>query len=198
MKQFDSVKEKILDRTLYLIGKTGRMNVSVREIAMEAGVNVAAINYHFRTKELMLKEVERLFIDNYNQVFSILDDEKYSAEEKLEKLLNEIIEYTLHYPGITALINRKMADSSSDMGKHLSLYVKENSRKTQSLINEILENPEGKAAVYYETVLIASVVYPASVNQNTSFYNQIELEDKDTRIKYVKHLIKMMKGRENE
>jgi len=198
MKQFDSVKEKILDRTLYLMGKTGRSNVSVREIALEAGVNVAAINYHFRTKELMLKQVESLFIDNYNQVFSILDDEKYSAEEKLEKLLNEIIEYTLHYPGINALINRKMTDSSSDMGKHLSLYVKENSRKIQSLINEIIKDPEGNAAVFHETVLISSVVYPASANQNKTFYNQIELEDKDTRIKYVKYLIKMMKGRENE
>ncbi len=198
MKQFDSVKEKILDRTLYLIGKTGRTNISVREIAIEAGVNVAAINYHFRTKELMLKEVERLFIDNYNQVFSILDDEKYEAEEKLERLLNEIIEYTLHYPGITVLLNRKMADSGSDMGKHLSLYVKENSRKIQLLIDEIVENSGGVTAAFHEMVLISSVVYPASVNPDKSFYNQIDLEDKDTRIKYVKHLIKMMKGRENE
>ena len=196
MKKFDSVKEKILDRTLYLIGKKGAADVSVREIAKEAGVNVAAINYHFRSKELMLKEMESLFIDNYNQVYDVLDDDTYNAEEKLEKLLNEIIEYTLHYPGITILLNQKMTDKSSEMGKFVDKNIKEKSAKIKNLIKQITGNPDDEAASFCEVSLISSVVYPASDSQSVSFYNELNLNDPIARERYVKHILKKMKGRE--
>ena len=50
MRDLNSVEEKILDRALYLIGKTGSMNVPIRAIAKEANVNVSAVNYYFRTR----------------------------------------------------------------------------------------------------------------------------------------------------
>ncbi|MEX1376682.1 MAG: helix-turn-helix domain-containing protein [Eubacteriales bacterium] len=185
-----------MDRTLYLIGKKGATDVSVREIAKEAGVNVAAINYHFRTKEMMLKEMENLFIDNYNQVYDVLDDKKLGAEEKIEKLLNEIIEYTIHYPGITILLNKKMADKKSEMGRYVDKSIKEKSKKIKALIKQITGNQDDEVAAFNEVVLLSSIVYPASDSQSISFYNDLNLSDKTSREKYVKHIIKIMKGRE--
>jgi AcrR family transcriptional regulator len=40
-----TIREHILDRTIYLMGKQGTTDVPVRAIAREAGVNVAAVNY---------------------------------------------------------------------------------------------------------------------------------------------------------
>lgn len=197
MKKFDSVKERILDRTLYLIGKNGITNVSVREIATEAGVNVAAINYHFRTKELMFKEMERLFIDNYNHAYDVLDDNRYNAEEKIEIMLNEIMEYTLHYPGVTIIINDKLADKDSEMGKHVSNHMQKKSKKIRELIKQITNEQDDEKAKFYETVLIASVVYPVLNNQPKSLYDQLKFKNKTTREKYIKHIISMMKGARN-
>lgn len=50
-------KEKILQVAHRLFGERGFDSVSVREISKEAGVNVAAINYHFENKENLFKEI---------------------------------------------------------------------------------------------------------------------------------------------
>jgi AcrR family transcriptional regulator len=50
-------KEKILDTAQRLIGEQGYSATSVRQIVAEAGVNLAAIHYHFGSKEELLAAV---------------------------------------------------------------------------------------------------------------------------------------------
>ena len=50
-------KQKILDATERLFGEQGFDATSMRQIIAEAGVNLAAIHYHFGTKEDLLTEV---------------------------------------------------------------------------------------------------------------------------------------------
>ena len=50
-------KEKILDTAQRLIGERGYSATSVRHIVAEAGVNLAAIHYHFGSKEELLAAV---------------------------------------------------------------------------------------------------------------------------------------------
>jgi AcrR family transcriptional regulator len=50
-------KEKILDTTERLIGEQGYAATSLRQIIAEAGVNLAAVHYHFGSKEDLLDAV---------------------------------------------------------------------------------------------------------------------------------------------
>ncbi|MGV6874959.1 TetR/AcrR family transcriptional regulator [Pseudochelatococcus sp. B33] len=50
-------KELILTAAEHLFAEHGLAGVSMREITRVAGVNIAAINYHFRTKEKLFEEV---------------------------------------------------------------------------------------------------------------------------------------------
>jgi AcrR family transcriptional regulator len=50
-------KAKILDAAFRRLAKEGYAALSVREIARDAGVNHALINYHFRTKDQLVIEV---------------------------------------------------------------------------------------------------------------------------------------------
>lgn len=50
-------KERIIEVSSLLFAKFGYDNASVRDISNEAGVNVAAINYHFKNKLMLYKEV---------------------------------------------------------------------------------------------------------------------------------------------
>src|SRR5271166_1677351 len=49
-----NTKDKILETAQRLIGDQGYAATSVRHIIAEAGVNLAAIHYHFGTKEDLL------------------------------------------------------------------------------------------------------------------------------------------------
>jgi AcrR family transcriptional regulator len=50
-------KEKILDTAERLIGEQGYAATSLRHVIAEAGVNLAAVHYHFGSKEELLDAV---------------------------------------------------------------------------------------------------------------------------------------------
>jgi AcrR family transcriptional regulator len=55
---------RILEAAIAAIEEYGFKNVTVRRIAAKAGVNIAAINYYFRTKEQLLDKVIEVALDN--------------------------------------------------------------------------------------------------------------------------------------
>ncbi|PID80438.1 hypothetical protein CSB20_07525 [bacterium DOLZORAL124_64_63] len=67
-------KEKLLDAAECLFARRGFDEVSVRELATEAGVNVAAVNYHFQTKENLFREViARRFVHQRDTTLNALN-----------------------------------------------------------------------------------------------------------------------------
>ena len=50
-------QDKILDTAERLIGEQGYAATSLRQIIAEAGVNLAAVHYHFGSKEELLDAV---------------------------------------------------------------------------------------------------------------------------------------------
>ena len=60
--EFDSSGEKLIAVATELFGERGRAGVSIRDLATAAGVNVAAVHYHFGGKdELYAAVIERAF-----------------------------------------------------------------------------------------------------------------------------------------
>lgn len=47
-------RSKIISVAIDLIGRHSNLNITTREIAKKANVNLAAINYYFRSKENLL------------------------------------------------------------------------------------------------------------------------------------------------
>ncbi|MDF2890341.1 MAG: TetR/AcrR family transcriptional regulator [Clostridia bacterium] len=61
----NNVKEKIVDATIALIGKSASIeSVTIRDIAAKAGVGVGLINYHFQTKENLINQCVQKIIGN--------------------------------------------------------------------------------------------------------------------------------------
>jgi AcrR family transcriptional regulator len=59
-------KSKILDAAEHLIAEHG-LDVSLRAITTEAGVNLAAVNYHFQSKDILIDAVVARRIEPINQ-----------------------------------------------------------------------------------------------------------------------------------
>lgn len=54
LQRVPDTKERILDAAEKLFGQNGFEATSLRDITTEAGVNLAAVNYHFQTKESLI------------------------------------------------------------------------------------------------------------------------------------------------
>ena len=191
MRELNSIQEKILDKTLYLIGKTGSFNIPVRTIVKEASVNVSAINYYFGTKENLFIKVKEFYIENTLSAYQMIDDTTLPPEDRLIIAANEIMEYTIRYPGILAILKeaRKNQYVNPLDEKILTITEKVN-LKLVSLLAEIL-NTSGEDLSFKNTVFMSSILYPL-LNSEPVGYRNIDLYDKEARIKYIKMLLKQL------
>lgn len=192
MKELKNIEEKILDRALYLFGKHGSTKVSVRSIIKEAGVNIGAINYYFGTKEKMLLNVKEFYIDNIKKAYSPLYNEELEDEEKVIGCANEIIEYSLRYPGVLVMNKEAMyAEEKDEMDIKILESMKEVNEKLDNVLKNILCS-EGEEFKFKKTIFISSIVYPFMDETEEVFDKEIK-HCKDKRIEYIKYIINSIK-----
>jgi AcrR family transcriptional regulator len=97
-----SVQGKIIEATIACIEREGIQAVTIRKIARLAGVNSAAINYYFRSKEKLVDEVMRSTVEHvFEDLNEVLNDEKRSVRERIHLLFGDFMEGAIRYPGIS-------------------------------------------------------------------------------------------------
>jgi AcrR family transcriptional regulator len=95
MTERGDTKTKILDVAEELFGLKGFEGVSLRDITTEAGVNLAAVNYHFQTKESLIGAVIARLMEPLNlRRLEMLDSygEGATVEEILDAFLRTVME----------------------------------------------------------------------------------------------------------
>src|ERR1700682_6408320 len=87
-----STKDRLLDTAERLFAKSGIDAVSLRDITAEAGVNLAAVNYHFQSKDSLMEAVICRRIEPVNRRFGrkLLADENYRGALRARYFLEEI------------------------------------------------------------------------------------------------------------
>ncbi len=86
-------KKRILSVAISLFAQKGFAAVGVREIAAEAGVNIAMISYYYDGKIGILKEILEEFFDRYMQVFEGIDDETKTPEDCVRGLVHNVVQF---------------------------------------------------------------------------------------------------------
>src|SRR2546428_5766096 len=87
MKHFSDTRTRILDVAEELFGEEGIERVSIRDITDQAKVNLAAINYHFGSKEdLIVAVFERRVVPVNEARLAALDAVEQAAGKKSPKL----------------------------------------------------------------------------------------------------------------
>jgi len=114
-----STKDKILDTAERLFSEQGFAGTSLRQIIAEAGVNLAAIHYHFGSKEVLLEElIQRVAVPINTARLAKL--EGYEGEagsgpvpvaKILEAFLVPAAEWAAEHPASIRLIGRLHAEA---------------------------------------------------------------------------------------
>jgi len=88
-------QERIMEAAMRLFSMKGLCGASLREITEEAGVNLASINYHFGSKDGLIADVFRHYLEPINAArLSMLDAVESAAGDSpppLESLLEAFI-----------------------------------------------------------------------------------------------------------
>jgi AcrR family transcriptional regulator len=129
MSRIDT-KERILDAAERLFAAEGFHNTSLRGLTAAAGVNLAAVNYHFGSKEALLEAVfERRLVPLNRVRRERLEAVREAAwrdkvPPKAADVLRSFIEPTLHFcesePGAESflpLVGRALADPDDTIRK---------------------------------------------------------------------------------
>lgn len=193
MRELKSIEERILDRTLYLIGKTGNVNAPVRAIAHEAGVNIGAINYYFGTKDNMLSHVKQFYVENTMSTIEYLENESLDDEEKLVSYANEIMDYCIRFPGVSALVRDAQATMDTDeMSKKIVDALTLMYSKLDEILHRYLEE-EGESFHMKKMIFLSSVVHPTEESSSAnSIYGQLSSDE--SRKAYIRMLVRLIRN----
>jgi TetR/AcrR family transcriptional regulator, regulator of cefoperazone and chloramphenicol sensitivity len=112
--QKTSTRKAILEATVNCIEKYGLDKLTIRRIAVEAGTNVASINYHFKSKDHLVSEAFSMTIKHMLQdVFAAIEEPAPAFDHVLVDVLFYLLDGGLRFPGISkAHLQRALNDSS--------------------------------------------------------------------------------------
>ncbi|MCX6590469.1 MAG: TetR/AcrR family transcriptional regulator [Acidobacteria bacterium] len=100
-----STKDRILDAAELLLAEQGLNATSLRDITSAAGVNLAAVNYHFRTKDELILAVFIRRVEPMNQLRLTLLD-ALAPDAPLEDVLGCFFRPVVHMAKHKALVAR--------------------------------------------------------------------------------------------
>ncbi|HWX66538.1 MAG TPA: TetR/AcrR family transcriptional regulator [Rhodanobacter sp.] len=124
-----STKERILGAAEILFAQRGFDGASLRQLTTAAGVNLAAVNYHFGSKEKLVEQVFRRRLDTLNaHRLTALAKIAGNADTTLEDVLAAYIRPALElsHDGNGALFMRVLARAFAEHDDTLRLFLSEN------------------------------------------------------------------------
>ncbi len=165
-----STKERILFSAGVIFGQKGFKDATIRSIAKDAAVNIAAINYHFRDKEGLYGAVlEDVFHKGFTRFPATLGrGEDSDPEQRLRTFIRSMF-YRLQsregwggMSGQGRLIARELLDPSPAFEVMLEKYVKPHKDLLVGIIIDIMQiNPGPEKLVSCAISIIGQCIYYA-------------------------------------
>jgi len=140
-------RQRLLDAAARLFAEHGFNKVSVRDICKEAGANVAAVNYYFRDKWGLYREVLQVIIDYSQRTRELAHDASAGKppEERLRHYIRVFLERALggelQEPWQGKLICREMSDPSPGLDLFFDEVIRPNAARVAALVGEIMRLP---------------------------------------------------------
>lgn len=117
-----TTEEKIKEAARKVFQKKGYAGTRTRDIADEAGVNLALLNYYFRSKEklfdLIMGETMQLF---FQSMKGLINNENTTLDEKLQDLTNRYIDLLSTQPELPIFILNEIQMNPKGLSERMGL-----------------------------------------------------------------------------
>lgn len=180
----DKTKEKILQTTLQIISTEGIKGITIRKIAKISGVNVASINYHFKSKENLITESLKLFGKKMETIITELDTLPLSPKEKLKHFLLSFSDSQIKYPGFMQSQIERISH-----GKEMTPKAVENTKLGRKILLKLLkaitkeESEEKLSMILFQ--LMSGIIFPIFYGKYVEEIYEFNFSDPKTRERYI-------------
>jgi AcrR family transcriptional regulator len=147
-----ATRQQILEAAGEVFAEVGFREATVREICHRAGVNNAAINYHFGDKETLYAEVLRYSQERAQEKYPPLLNVSPSApaEEKLRAFIHSFLLRIFEKGPIAwhgKLMSREMVDPTVALDSIITEKIRPMAEQLRGVVAELLQRPPGDEAV---------------------------------------------------
>jgi AcrR family transcriptional regulator len=185
----DNMEQRIIEAAIACIEEFGFNDITVRRIAVKAGVNTAAINYYFRTKEQLIDKVIEVTLHNAFDWSDLQDTEDLGVRDQLLAIMEHLTEGGQNFPEMT----RAHFFESMVNGNYDTRAVKELNAFMETMLQKFMQKGckmDEKELRYSISQVFMAGMFSISVVPNISMnFLGADLKDKTERRAYLKHLI---------
>ena len=119
-----ATKKKVIESAVTLFKVKGYHGTSIREIAARAKVNISSVSYYFNGKQGLLEEIIVSFLEGYMKVCeSIFSKNRNSEGDRLQQLMNDIIDYHYAHRNEANVFYKELATDSVFIREIMSTYL---------------------------------------------------------------------------
>ncbi len=190
----NAAEGKIVLAAIACIERQGIHNVTIRSIAKEAGVNSAAINYYFRSKDKLIERAMAATLSHLaGDLREIANDGSRPVAERLRDLLDYLIEGAIRYPRVTRSHLYEPFFEGSSGSEFGGLLAEVLTRIRGDLVRE----PPARDSRELELLLVhlfSAAMFPALMPTLFQGFSGIDFRDLRTRRAYVERLVRELAG----
>jgi len=187
----NSVEERIILATIECIEKYGIKKTTNRRIAAMANVNGAAVNYYFRSKDILIKKALQITLDN---AFDFKDFERLTAltpKERCEDIFNNLVAGACKYPGLVrahfySLFSQGVVDE--EVQHRLNKYLHYLAKDLKDHGWQGNEEELGYALTQISAAALMMALAPQVFQQGFG----IDMHDEETRRKFIERLVEKL------
>lgn len=194
MTKKEKTRERILLTTKRLLNKEGIGSLSVRKIASAADVNVASINYHFRSKNELIFECMKDVIGDLEKTVSIFKDTTLSIEERIRCYLNNIAKIILKNKAVQISL-LKTFHEDIELPELLQQFIARFYSKFKDFLKEYLNSEDDNFLSMIVEQTIAGIWFPIISYKTSSKIAGIDFKNSETRKAYIDLLVENIIGR---
>jgi AcrR family transcriptional regulator len=188
-EQKTSTREKIVLAAIDCIEKKGIERITIRGIASEAGVNSAAINYYFRSKEKLIRlALNRTLNELTKMPAETLEQTDLPPREKLKVFLETFMGGAVKWPGIAkAHLYAPLME-----GNYKTPFVKNFNSLLNDLtvkIKDLKLKQKGKDLNFIVLQILSAVSLPGLLPGLFKGFARLDFMNEKTRKAYIADLI---------
>lgn len=153
-----STEEKIKQAARKVFMQKGFAATRTRDIAEESGINLALLNYYFRSKEKLFTEVMQEKMQQFfGALLPIINDSSTKLETKIELIVSNYIEMLFQNPDLPLFVLSEMKSHSEKIKKTLPV---QKITDNISFIKQLKEKRPDINPIHFLMNILGMTVFP--------------------------------------